>query len=85
MRKKFPHNPEWDTAVAELEAFFATATLPEKIQVADGVITDPALYVEAHLRYVKAHHNNPDFLPYRDRLRELITILSNQLTQDYGT
>lgn len=76
MRKKFPHNPAWDTAVAELEAFFATATLPDKIRVADGMITDPALFVEAHLRYVKAHHNNEAFLPYRDRLRELAEIIS---------
>lgn len=77
MQIKRRHCEAWDKAVAELETFFAAATLPKELNTPTGRITDVPLFVETHLQYVRANNNNKTFLPYAERLRELQNILKH--------
>ena len=62
----------WDKDIADLEAFFASITLPARPVKMDvcTTIVDVSLFVTAHLQVVKANKGNKTFLPYLDRLKQ---------------
>jgi hypothetical protein len=63
----------WSNEIAEMEAFFLTATLPdEPIFLNDSMtITDCPGFIQSHLATVKANNGNKTFLPFFERLNEL--------------
>lgn len=56
--------------ISELEACFNNTTLPnEEIRLDQAtIITDPKLFVESHLNYLKGNSGNRTFLAYYYRL-----------------
>ena len=77
IKTKEPEN--WDQAIAELERYFSTATLPTvpvKLNACQ-TITDISKFIAGHLATVKANNGKRTFLPYLERLQELKQILSN--------
>jgi hypothetical protein len=67
----------WNNEIRELEEFFASRTLPEKVRLNSwSIIVDTRLFVEFHMSMVKAHNGNDLFLPYIERLFELKRILT---------
>jgi hypothetical protein len=68
---------DWKEEVVELEKYFANATLPSKpINLTqDSTIVDVNSFIEGHLASIKANNGKRTFLPYFNRLRQLMKIL----------
>ena len=77
IKTKEPEN--WDQAIAELERYFSTATLPTVPVKLNGwtTITDISKFIDGHFATVKAQNGKRTFFPYLERLQELKQILSN--------
>jgi hypothetical protein len=74
---------KWDSELAELEAFFATAELPAspiKINAWTRIV-DVAKCVEADLATAKANNGNDTFLPSLTRLKTLRELLNSNTTK----
>jgi hypothetical protein len=53
----------------ELEAYFASAELPEYIELEGGVLQiETKTAVESHIRYLKGNPKNRAYKPYFERL-----------------
>lgn len=62
--------------IADLETFFATATLPPTIKLNEwSTIIDLPKFVESHMAIVKANPGKKWFLPYLERLQRLRELL----------
>lgn len=77
--KKQPQN--WSKEIAELELYFANTELPlQPIRPNEySTIFDCRLFIDSHLKVVKAQNGKRTFLPYLHRLQELKEILSVNL------
>jgi hypothetical protein len=79
---KIQKTENWDTIIAELENYFASANIPKqpiKLNPFSTILSIP-FFIESHLSYVKANNGKRAFLPYLDRLKELknyLTLISN--------
>jgi hypothetical protein len=68
--------PNWNNEIRELEQFFASAELPEKVRInAWGMVVRPKLFIDSHMSIVKAHNGEKLFEPYLVRLQQLKTSL----------
>lgn len=69
---------DWNTTIATLQTFFASATLPQSIQLNHHTfIKDVPKFIDAHLATIKSNSGNPFFDPYLIRLMELQSKLLN--------
>jgi hypothetical protein len=67
----------WAHEIQELENFFKTASFsPAPIKLNQCcTINQPLLFVSSHLKTLKCHWENPTFLPYLERLKDLKTLI----------
>jgi len=67
----------WNKEIVELEKFFENIELPtQPMQLNNhSTITDIANYLESHFATVKANNGKPTFLPYLERLQELMRVM----------
>jgi len=67
----------WDKDIKELEAYFKKAAIPsEPIKLNTfSTIKNCSLFIESHLKTVKANKGKRTYLPYLDRLKELREVL----------
>lgn len=64
----------WDKEIEELEAFFASITIPKtpvKLNNHYANILDVPKFISVHLFYVKKYNGQKIFRPYLDRLIQL--------------
>jgi hypothetical protein len=63
--------PDWNEEILELEGFFNSQTRLRKEKLnAFTTITNPKLFIKAHLDIAKNNNGIPTFRPYLDRLIE---------------
>lgn len=60
----------------ELEAYFATATLPETLDMNFYKILNVKKMIDSHLALLKSNPGNARYLPFWDRLVSVHTILT---------
>lgn len=60
----------------ELEAYFATATLPETLDMGFYKITNVSKMINSHMALLKANPGNARYLPFWDRLVAVHAILT---------
>ncbi|WDF79556.1 DUF6371 domain-containing protein [Mucilaginibacter sp. KACC 22773] len=65
--------------ITEVETFFKTADLPPSVIMNRAIkVIDVRLMVGSHLEIINSNDGNPAYLPYLDRLIDLMTILKNK-------
>jgi len=71
--------PNWDKEITELEKYYAGVILPsQEVKLNEWTtILDTHKFVNSHFATVKENNGNPVFLPYMERLNELIRVLNN--------
>ena len=55
----------------ELEAYFATATIPETLDMGFYKITNVKKMIDSHLALLKSNPGNARYLPFWNRLRDV--------------
>lgn len=76
---KKQENNTWDNEIRDLEQFFGSQVLPEKVRLNSwSMIVNVKHFVTNHLATVKHNNGNERFEPYLNRLKEL----KKQLTND---
>jgi len=77
-----PKKEDWNKAIDELETFFAACNLSkEPIRLNQcSIITDVDAMFKSHIAIVKANNGKTVFLPYLERLQELMKILKKYPT-----
>jgi hypothetical protein len=70
-----PKTEDWTSTIDELEAFFATKTLPKTISFKKGTIIDPKSFIASHISMARYNNGNKIFKQYLTRLQELKTII----------
>ncbi len=75
-----PGTKNWDTEIAELEAYFKNTTLPvDPVKLNRyTTITDCSLFIESHLTTVKANNGKRTFLPYLKQLQSFRAVCSKK-------
>ena len=68
---------KWDKDIKELEAYFKKIDIPtEPIKFNTfSTIENCSLFIDSHLKTVKANNGNRTYVPYLDRLKELREVL----------
>lgn len=60
----------------ELEAYFATANLPDTLDMNFYKITNVKKMIDSHLALLKANPGNARYLPFWNRLRDVHDIIT---------
>lgn len=60
----------------ELEAYFATATLPETIDMNFYKILNVSKFIDSHMALLKSNPGNARYLPFWNRLVAVHTVLT---------
>ena len=72
-------NHNWNKEIAELEKFFATVVLPERVSLNSwNLAVDPRLMIESHLSMIRYHNGESAYSAYMERLFELKKILTDE-------
>lgn len=67
----------WSNEIEELQQFFKSIKLPERIKLDQcSTITDVPLFVETHLSILRAQNGHQRYLPYKERLVLLRSLLN---------
>ena len=59
----------------ELEAYFATATIPETLDMGFYKITNVKKMIDSHLALLKSNPGNARYLPFWNRLKDVAQTL----------
>lgn len=63
----------------ELEAYFATATIPETIDMNFYKILNVKKMIDSHMAPLKANPGNARYLPFYNRLRDVAQKLQTKI------
>ncbi len=88
--RQIPYSPtlnfipgEWDEYIRQIDTFFEESTIEESPLLLNGVlpVNDLKGFLRANLEPARAQSGNPTYLPYLNRVRDLIAHLQREYAQ----